>query len=317
MAQRILEPGEIESLDQRSIPRIRIPDRRRLFAARAARLQHLTSSSAMAGYLAFLACLVDAQQAALALSDATLPSRVLRDRASASHMPPIVPRDWIDAAAWQSSLQHICTRLLRDSVLPPAVRQLASSLMDADSEWVNAQAQTLLAADSSPDVAVAPFIMAALQVYSVDLASQFSAPAVMPLDVPGVCPLCGTVPVGSIVYANPPFQGYRYLHCGLCATEWHRVRAQCTYCGISGKDVALHNLEALESRPATEQAQPAIRAETCDSCLGYRKIFYQEWDTGVEPVADDVASIELDVLLGEKGYHRIGGNPLLWQATLR
>ncbi len=317
MAQRILEPGEIESLDQRSIPRIRIPDRQRLFATRAARLQYLTSSSAMGGYLAFLAGLVEAQQAALALSDAILPSRVLLDRASASRMPPIAPGDWIGAATWQKSLQHMCTRLLRDSVLPAAVRQSASSLMDADRDWVNAQAQTLLAADSSPDVAAAPFIMAALQVHSVDLASQFSAPAVVPLDVPGVCPLCGTVPVGSIVYANSPFQGYRYLHCGLCSTEWHRVRVQCTYCGVSGKDIALHNLAALDSRPATGNAQPAIRAETCDSCLGYRKIFYQEWDTGVEPIADDVASIELDVLLGEKGYHRIGGNPLLWQATLR
>ena len=317
MAQRILEPGEIESLDHRSIPRIRIPDRQRLFAARAARLEYLTSISAMGGYLAFLARLVEAQQAALAVSDATLPSRVLLDRATENRMPPIAPGDWIDASRWQSSLQHMCTRLLRESVLPAAVRELASSLKHADREWLNTQAQTLLAADTSPDVSVAPFIMAALQVYSVDLASQFSAPAVTPLDVPGVCPLCGTSPVGSIVYANPPFQGYRYLHCGLCATEWHRVRVQCTYCGVSGKDVALHNLEALDSRPATENAQPAIRAETCDSCLSYRKIFYQEWDTGVEPIADDVASIELDVLLGEKGYHRINGNPLLWQATLR
>jgi FdhE protein len=33
----------------------------------------------------------------------------------------------------------------------------------------------------------------------------------------------------------------------------------------------------------------------------------------VEAVADDVASIALDVLLGEKGYHRVNGNPLLWQ----
>jgi FdhE protein len=32
-------------------------------------------------------------------------------------------------------------------------------------------------------------------------------------------------------------------------------------------------------------------------------------------VADDVASVALDVLLGEQGYHRASGNPLLWQST--
>jgi FdhE protein len=42
---------------------------------------------------------------------------------------------------------------------------------------------------------------------------------------------------------------------------------------------------------------------------------YQEKDPGIEPVADDVASLALDVLLGEQGYHRASGNPLLWQST--
>jgi FdhE protein len=30
-------------------------------------------------------------------------------------------------------------------------------------------------------------------------------------------------------------------------------------------------------------------------------------------VADDLASLNLDLLLGERGYHRASGNPLLWQ----
>jgi len=45
MAQRILEPGEIETLAQRSIPRFRLPARATLFARRAARLRHLSASS--------------------------------------------------------------------------------------------------------------------------------------------------------------------------------------------------------------------------------------------------------------------------------
>ena len=33
----------------------------------------------------------------------------------------------------------------------------------------------------------------------------------------------------------------------------------------------------------------------------------------MEPVADDLASIALDVLMGEAGFVRRSGNPLLWQ----
>jgi FdhE protein len=315
MAQRVLEPGEIETLESQSIPRFRIPVPQTLFATRAARLATLAFGSPMGGYLAFLTCVVEAQHEALAFSRAVLPSSAALSRAAANRMPPIAPAGWLGAPNWQELLQHICARLQQDSRVPVAARDLAGTLARADAEWIGRQALKLISADASPDVAIAPFIMAALQVYGASLACQFAAAAVMPLDVPGVCPLCGSLPVASIVYANPPFQGYRYLHCGLCATEWHVVRVQCTHCGTSGKDVALHNLVSPNSPPVTKNEEPAIRAETCDSCLGYRKIFYQEWDTAVEPVADDVASIELDVLLGEKGYHRVNGNPLLWQVT--
>ncbi|MFA9218515.1 MAG: formate dehydrogenase accessory protein FdhE, partial [Sphingomonadaceae bacterium] len=54
------------------------------------------------------------------------------------------------------------------------------------------------------------------------------------------------------------------------------------------------------------------RAETCDDCHTYRKIFNQEHDYNVEPLADDLASLMLDVLVTEAGYARASGNPLLW-----
>jgi FdhE protein len=86
--------------------------------------------------------------------------------------------------------------------------------------------------------AAAPVIMAALQVHWAALAASFTAEAVRALDVPGLCPLCGSLPVASVVYAQSPYQGYRYLHCALCAAEWHMVRVQCTRCGASGKSIA-------------------------------------------------------------------------------
>ncbi len=34
---------------------------------------------------------------------------------------------------------------------------------------------------------------------------------------------------------------------------------------------------------------------------------------GVEPVADDLVGLALELLMSEAGYHRASGNPLLWQ----
>jgi FdhE protein len=98
-------------------------------------------------------------------------------------------------------------------------------------------------------------------------------------------------------------QGYRYLHCALCASEWHLVRITCSQCH-STANIAYHSIEG---------GAEAVRAESCDECHTYRKILYQEKDTSVEPVADDLASLALDLLMSEAGYHRGSGNPLLWQ----
>jgi FdhE protein len=158
--------------------------------------------------------------------------------------------------------------------------------------------------------------MAALQVHWAAASGGLAADEVQALDIPGLCPVCGTLPVASLVCANSPYQGYRYLHCALCATEWHMVRVQCSQCGASGKSIAYHSMEraAPDEGPVVADIA-ATRAETCEECRGYRKILYQEKDPGVEPVADDLASLGLDLLLGRAGYHRASGNPLLWQAA--
>jgi FdhE protein len=111
--------------------------------------------------------------------------------------------------------------------------------------------------------------------------------------------------VASIVRADKAYQGYRYLHCSLCATEWHLVRVKCSHCE-STEGVHYHSIEG---------GSAAVRAEACDSCKTYRKICYQEHDMEVEPMADDLASLTLDLLMTEAGFHRGSGNPLLWQTS--
>lgn len=54
-----------------------------------------------------------------------------------------------------------------------------------------------------------------------------------------------------------------------------------------------------------------VKAETCDNCHGYVKVLYQTKDSGLEPLADDVASLGLDLLVREGGYRRGSFNPFL------
>jgi FdhE protein len=314
MAQRVLQPGEIETLAQRSIPRVRLPEPTAVFAKRAARLRQLSESASLGDYLKFLAMLVDAQHAALAGLSVTPPTAAEIARSREHGMPPIQASIWIAPQPWRETLELLCTAVDNQERFPAGVRRSIELIRGATPDWLDAQAMSILEAQNDAiDPQAALFVMAALQVHGAALAARFIAKEVELLDIPGLCPLCGTPPVSSTVYAQPPYSGYRYLHCALCATEWHMVRVICTHCGASGKDIAYQSLESRASdRPNADAGAAAVRAETCEQCRGYCKILYQEKDPGVEPVADDLASLALDMLLGDEGYHRTRSNPLLW-----
>ena len=57
--------------------------------------------------------------------------------------------------------------------------------------------------------------------------------------------------------------------------------------------------------------RPAIEAETCDACKHYLKIMHMAREVHAEPVADDLATLTLDLLVSEEGYIRSGSNMLL------
>jgi FdhE protein len=308
--QRILDPGQIEAFAQRDIQRLRLPDRARVFSVRAARLRQQSESGAIGhsigDYLRLMAHLADAQQAAVASIEPALPDAGQIAHARTFHMPLVSVAGWRRDAQWHQSLSLICDALIALPVLSPQARTVCDQLRALEPDRLEAQANDLFAARSSAvDAAAAPFVMAALQVYWVALASRMKVVDIHDLDVPGVCPTCGTLPVASIVHADSRSQGLRYLHCALCATEWHLVRVKCSHC-LSTKGISY---QTIENGPL------GIRAECCDTCQTYRKILYQEEDTAVEPVADDLASLALDLLLSEAGYHRASSNPLLWNPS--
>ena len=304
--QRILSRGEIESLDHTAIPRLRPPERASLFAERARRLRQLAEGHPLAGYLRLMATLADAQQAAVAGCRAPGPDESRVSLAQAHGMPPLQAVGWPRDPLWRDVLRGLLQAVEAAGGATPEAVQACRALrarLDERPDEVEAMADALLAErGEGVDGGAAPFVMAALQVYWTDLAARFDEKQ-LPVAAPfGVCPLCGSLPVASMVRVGGQFDGYRYLCCGLCAAQWHMVRVKCSHCEDT-ETVAYHSIEGRSE---------AIKAESCDHCHTYRKIFYQEKDLYVEPVADDLASLALDVLMGEAGYARASGNPLLW-----
>jgi FdhE protein len=311
--QRVLDPTQIEGFADREIPRLRLPARAQLFADRAQRLRSLGGSAqvgqggAIGDYLQLMAVIAEAQHAAVSDLRITGPSAEELQRARVHGMPLIHAVGFERDPCWRGILGSICASVLAASelprALPAAVHATCTRLQGVPAAMLEEQADAVLALRADEiDPAAAPFIMSALQVLWLELASRFSSAEVPQLSVPGVCPLCGTLPVASVVRIDRGSAGYRYLHCALCATEWHMVRVTCSQCQAT-KDLGYYSIEG---------GSEAVRAEACPQCRSYRKILYQEKDMRVEPVADDLASVALDLLMSAEGYRRASGNPLLW-----
>lgn len=318
MVQRILQPHEIESLDHVALARLRLPPRAGVFAARAQRLRQLAGGNPIGAYLALMATVAEAQEAAAASLDVPPPDAHAIALAREHRMPPLAAAGGHGDGAWHAALVALLAALQVAPGLPAAATAALARLAALPPHALAAQAQALLGGrDDEADPAIAPFLMAALQVGWTSRASQLAEADVPALDVHTVCPACGTLPVASIVRIGGRYQGLRYLHCALCATEWHMVRIKCSHCE-STEGIAYHVAEnETARREATEKSDGlhAVKAESCEHCHTYRKICYMEKDMEVEPVADDLATLALDVLMGEAGYARASGNPLLWQGA--
>ena len=104
--------------------------------------------------------------------------------------------------------------------------------------------------------------------------------------------------MASVVRIGAADHGLRYLTCSLCNAQWHAVRIKCVFCDTT-KGIAYYGIEG---------GSAAIKAESCDSCEGYLKILYMEKDPNVDALADDVASVALDILMAESGITRNGVN---------
>jgi len=172
-------------------------------------------------------------------------------------------------------------------------------ILSGEDAWLDAQAVQLFEGHTQAlDAAIAPVIGAALQVHWSHLARQLHPAQVARPEHPNLCPVCGSHPVSSMVRIGGAENGLRYLHCTLCNSEWHVVRAKCSNCDNT-RDIACYHLEGKDR---------LVQAESCPECQTYLKVIHQEKDPQADPVADDLATLTLDLLMDEAGFARSGIN---------
>lgn len=282
-------------------PFARLPDPSTLFQTRSERFQHLSARHQLSPYLRFLSGISLCQhQLQDGLPDADLPSEDDRKRARDHAMPPLDRGRFTADAAFDATLKRLL-QLASGIDMPDAARVALTRFTEADPATCIAMARAVLA-DEIPVEAMADhvFMAAALQVHYARVASRLDAKKLVPVG-DGACPCCGGAPVASMVVGWPGAHGSRFCTCSLCATQWHYVRIKCTLCS-STKGISYREIEGGDG---------TIWAETCESCHGYVKILHQHKNPDLDPVADDVASLGLDLLLREGDYRRGSFNPFL------
>lgn len=275
-----------------------LPEPVSLFQTRARRFAFLAESSRLAPYLAFLGKL-SALQARLVV---TLPSvePLAADAvriANASAMPPIDRAQLAADPLLEETLTALCDGAGGIDMPDPArlALEAISAANRGDRLWLIGN----ILSDAIPDDSAAAhlFAGAAVQVHLARLAATVGADALVPIQT-GVCPACGGRPVTSSITGAMGIENLRYATCACCATRWNEVRIKCLCCG-STKGVSYRSVETVEA---------TVKAEVCSECNHWVKILHEAKNPTLDPVADDVGSLGLDLLMKETGILRGGVN---------
>jgi FdhE protein len=281
---------------------ILLPDPAVRFARTAKRLEVLSKGHPMEGWLDFMAKLARAQHhVATMLPPVAAPDEATVEQAVVARIPPIAADGHRRDAAWRDGLA-----LLLDSAageeLPAQAATVAMELRARSPASTEALADDFLRGFvDEKDAGSSFWIAAALQVYFTRLAGRLQTQALRLLEQRSLCACCGSTSSASLVTGAGQSPGARYLYCSLCSTAWNYSRAVCVTCGGS-RTLAIRGFEGDSD---------VVKAETCDECGTYSKMAYQAKDMQADPYADDLATLGLDVTIGDAGWARHAPNPLL------
>ncbi|WP_137113577.1 formate dehydrogenase accessory protein FdhE [Mesorhizobium sp. GR13] len=275
-----------------------LPDPVKLFQTRARRYAFLAESSRLAPYLIFLGKL-SSLQARLAV---TLPpvKSVATDAAliaAEGAMPPIDRARLTTDPLMGQTLMALCdgAREIEMPELAQLALEAVSAADEDDRQWLLGN----ILSDAIPEDSAAAhlFAGAAVQIHLARLAAKLDADTLVPIST-GVCPACGGRPVTSSVTGKMGIENLRYATCASCATRWNEVRIKCLCCG-STKGVSYRSVETVDA---------TVKAEVCSECNHWVKILHEVKNPTLDPVADDVVSLGLDLLMRETGIVRGGVN---------
>ena len=281
---------------------ILLPDPARRFAATAQRLERLADGHPMEAWLHFMAKLSMAQHdAATTLAPAATLDANTIIRAVEARLPPLAADGHRREPSWREGLALLLDRL--DTLgLPPAALDVIAQLRRTGEDALEKLADRFLRGGlASAETGAAVYVAAALQVYFTCSAARLAPNDLRLLEERGLCPCCGSPSVSGLITASGSTPGTRYLYCSLCSSAWNHVRAICITCGGTRH----LSLQGIEGDPGL------IQAETCGDCHTYAKLLYQIRDMQADPYADDLASLGLDMLVGEAGFARHAPNALV------
>ena len=308
----LIQPGVIPLHASAADP-ILLADPSTVFAERAQRFVQLAArDDGQRTFFAFMAHLSRMQHAAAAAFDPGAgPSAEALDLRYSMQMP-ILPAGLAERdPRWIAALRSVLAlSAASGDALPEAASAARTRLAAADDESLDSLAGALLTyqyeALATDEVA---WLTAGLQVYWVVAIARLGRARVRELDSHGVCPCCGALPVASVRLIGGQQQGLRYLVCSVCATQWHLVRVKCSHCE-STKGIGYLTLSSDPDSEAGKAAatREVVKAEVCDECSSYLKIVSKEADVDADPVADDLATLALDLLTDARGYLRVGPN---------
>jgi FdhE protein len=280
---------------------VRLPDPLTLFHGRAERFRYLAEGHDLKPYLLFLAGIADAQhRARVGLPAPALPEPDAVNRAREFGMPALDRTRFVLDSTFEQTLARVLAAAA-EIEMPDEAKAALDRVRKTD-QATSAEMTRAVLDYAIPMEALAEhlFVAAALQVHFAWLAACLDAKALVPVG-DGACPVCGGPPASSMVVGWQGAHGARYCGCALCGTLWNYVRIKCALCGST----AGISYQELEGGAGT------VKAETCKSCHGYLKILHQHKDPAVDIIADDVATLGLDLLVRETGFKRGGANPFL------
>lgn len=291
--------GEAATSTLGTVPSLLFANLKSLYSGRAERLRLLADNHPLGDYLTFAAQVVEAQQHVQHDHPLTMDFTRL---VQTGGQPPLDAAHFRRDAHWLTLLQALIEELK-----PQMSGQILSALENLE-KMSGPEKEALADALFSQSFSAesndkAPFVWAALSLYWAQMASQLPG-QVLPEEGEHrqFCPVCGGIPVSGVVHMGAE-SGLRYLHCNLCETEWHMARVKCSNCEQS---------EQLSYWSLDDDNMASHQTESCGDCGTYIKLLYQEKDCRVEAVADDLASLVLDIRMEEEGFFRSSINPFLF-----